>query len=246
MKGLCKRTANGVLAVLCGLALPGMNGCVTHYGDIDAFVITPKQSHSLKPYVIEPPDVVRIIAPNAPEIHNDQQVIRPDGYITLHLVGDQLASEKTPTQLAMEIQEKIGEFYEDVKVQVRVTAFNSKFYYMAGETRAGPRPYTGNNTVFDAVMRTGLPPTSWPSKAALIRPNEDGNLIRRMSVDLKAMQETGDFTRNAVLEEGDIVFIPINPLAAVGRAIRNLLSPVDPAIRVVTTPARVTSTGTGF
>lgn len=242
MKSLCKRVATGVLAALCGFALSGMAGCVTRYADIEDFVVTPKQSHSLKPYVIEPPDVIRIIAPNAPEIHNDQQRIRPDGVITLHLIGDQLASEKTPTQLAMEIQEKISEFYEDVKVQVRVTQYNSKVYYMAGETRSGPVAYTGNNTVFDAVMRSGLPPTSWPEKAALIRPNEDGNLIRRMSIDLKAMQETGDFSQNAVLEEGDIIFVPINPLAAVGRALQNLLMPINPAIRAVATPARVTNT----
>ena len=241
MNGLCKRAATGVFAVLGGLALSGTIGCVAHYADVDDFVVTPKQSHSLKPYVIEPPDVVRIIAPNAPEIHNDQQRIRPDGVITLHLIGDQLASEKTPTQLAMEIQEKISEFYEDVKVQVRVTQFNSKVYYMAGETRAGPVAYNGNNTVFDAVMRSGLPPTSWPEKAVLIRPNEDGNLIRRMSIDLKAMQETGDFRQNAVLEEGDIIFVPINPLAAVGRAVQNLLMPVNPALRAVSTPARVTA-----
>ncbi len=75
----------------------------------------------------------------------------------------------------------------------------------------------------------------------LIRPNEDGNLIRRMSIDLKAMQETGDFRQNAVLEEGDIIFVPINPLAAVGRAVQNLLMPVNPALRAVSTPARVTA-----
>ncbi|MAE64678.1 MAG: hypothetical protein CMJ18_10470 [Phycisphaeraceae bacterium] len=235
--------ANRILTRCAALLLAGSTltavGCAPHYTDFDDFVVTPRQKYSQKPYVIEPPDSITIVAPNAPEIHNITQGLRPDGYITLHLLGDQLAAGKTPTILAMELQEKISSYYDDVKVQVRVSGFNSKFYYMAGETRFGPSPFTGRDTVFTAVMRSGLPRSSWPQKAAVIRPNEDGELIRRMSVNLKTMIETGDLSRNAVLEEGDIVFIPINPLAAFGVAIQNLLVPVQPAISAVTTPARV-------
>ena len=226
--------------VMAAAALGGCGG--QQYTDYEHFQVAPSQSYRLKPYVIEPPDVIRIISPNAPEIDNVSQQLRPDGYITLHLVGDVLAADKTPKDLAQEIEEKIRDFYEDVSVQVRVSNFNSKFYYIAGESRSGPVSYTGNDTVFSAVMRAGLPRSAWPEKAVVIRPNEDGDLIRRMSVDLNAMIEKGDFRHNAVLEEGDIVFVPINPLAAVGVAIQNLLSPVSPALQAIATPARVTAT----
>lgn len=231
----------GVVVVLVWMGVHCLLAGCAKYTDFDAFVVTPRQSHSLKPYVIEPPDVITIIAPNATEIHNTSQRLRPDGYITLVLIGDMLASGKTPTLLAMEIQEKVYDYYEDVQVQVQVTRFNSKFYYMAGETRAGPVEYTGNDTVFDAVLRAGLLRSSWPKKGLLIRPNEDGELIRRLSIDFKAMIETGDLSRNAVLEEGDIVFVPINPLAMAGVMLQNLLAPVQPAISAIASPARAAS-----
>ena len=230
------------LLTAAALVAVAQGGCSPHYTDFDHFQVAPSQSYSLKPYVIEPPDVIRIISPNAPEIHNVSQRLRPDGYITLHLVGDVLAADKTPKDLSQEIEEKIRDFYQDVKVQVRVSAFNSKFYYVAGESRSGPVAYTGNDTVFSAVMRAGLPRSAWPEKAVVIRPNEDGDLIRRMSVDLKAMIEKGDFRHNAVLEEGDIVFVPINPLAAVGVLFQNLLAPIQPALSAVATPGRAAAT----
>ncbi len=235
------RRLHGVLPSIWVLFGVAVTGCVPHYTDHSHFVVTPRQTHSQKAYVIEPPDTILIVAPGATEIDGVSQSLRPDGAITLHLLGDVIAAGKTPTDLAHEVQEKILQFYEDVQVQIQVTGFNSKFFYLAGETRTGPQPFTGRDTVFSAVMSTGLPRTSWPEKAALLRPNEEGELIRRMSVDLKSMIETGDFRHNAVLEEGDIVWIPINPLAAVGVAIQNLLFPVQPVISAATTPAHLST-----
>ncbi len=227
--------------MLGGLSLSAMItaavACTPYYTDVNAFSHQ-SESYSEKPYVIEPPDAIRIIAPNAPELDQSIQQLRPDGYITLHLIGDMLAAGRTPTLLGLEIEEKVAEFYEDVKVQVQVEQFNSKAFYMGGETTSGPVAFTGNDTVLSAVMRSGLPRTAWPEKAVLIRPNEDGELTRRVSVDLKQMIETGDLSRNFVLEEGDIVFVPINPLAQVGVMIQNVLTPVQPAISAIATPGR--------
>ncbi len=231
------------VAILMTASLLTASGCApVRYTDYKAFIKRPTPVVGGKPYVIEPPDGLTIIAPSAPEIHNVGATVRPDGFITLHLLGDVFAAGKTPVQLAAEIEEKILKYYQDVNVQVQVTGFNSKFYYMAGETGAGPRPYTGRDTVFDAVMRGGLSRTAWPEKIVVLRPNEQGDLIRRMSINAKDMIEKGDMKYNAVLEEGDIIFIPINPLASVGVAVQNLLSPVSPIIQAASTPARV-STG---
>ncbi len=237
----CNRSL--ILLTLLVMAAAGAStGCAPHYTDFDAFMKKPRPVAGGKPYVIEPPDRIRILAPSAPEIHNLEQVLRPDGYITVFLLGDIFAAGKTPTQLAAEIQEKVLKYYEDAKVQVQVTQFSSKTYYVAGETPgASPWPYTGNDTVLDAVLRAGVPFTAWPEKAVVLRPSEEGELIRRMSVNLLDLWEKGDLSKNAVLEEGDIVFIPINPLAAVGRVVQNLLLPVDPVLRAASTPARASA-----
>lgn len=223
-----------ILAVLLAAA-----GCSPpHYTDHAAFIKKPRPIVGGKPYVIEPPDTIRIIAPNAPEVNNAQVTLRPDGVVTIYLLGDVFAAGKTPTQLASEIEEKILKYYVDATVQVEVVGFNSKFYYMAGETAMGPKPYTGKDTVLDAVLRAGIPRSAWPEKLVVLRPNEEEQLIKRMSLNFRDMIEKGDLRYNAVLEEGDIVFMPINPLAAIGVAVQNLLAPVQPIITGISTPAR--------
>ncbi len=229
-----------LLATVLLLAAFSVVGCgPPKYTDYEDFLPEPRPIVAGKPYVIEPPDTVQIIAPSAPEIHNQNLQLRPDGYITLHLIGDIFAAGKTPTQLGAEIEERILKYYQDVTVQVNITGFNSKFFYFAGEMGAGPRRFTGRDTLLHAVLSAGIPPTAWPEKAVVLRPNERRELIRRMSVDLREMYETGDLRYNAVLEEGDIVWVPINPFAAIGRFVQNLLSPVQPALNLATTPYRV-------
>lgn len=221
-----------------------LTGCTT-YNDVEAFIPEdPRPRFSTTAYVIEPPDSIRIIAPSVPELHNTSHRLRPDGMITLQLVDEVLAAGKRPRDLARELmgEDMIGKYYEGAKIQIEVTNFASKTYYVAGETSGSrPWPYTGNTTVLDAALNAGIPFTAWPEWAVLIRPSEDPELVRRMTVDLKDMWEKGDLSRNAVLEEGDILFVPINPLAAVGRVIQNLLMPVDPLIRAVSTPARASA-----
>lgn len=233
------------LLVLALVALSSV-GCVQKYTDYEAFIRNPRPIVGGRPYVIEPPDTIRIVAPEVPEIHNNSLRIRPDGYVTLALLGDLFAAGKTPTQLAAEIQSKALVYYEDVNVQVEVTGFNSKVYYMAGETSQGPKSYSGNVSVLDAVLGAGVPRSAWPEKLVLLRPNEEGRLIRRMSIDFDHMIRTGDLEYNVVVEEGDILYMPINPLAMVGVAIQNLLQPVSPVIQATQTPRQVAGVASGL
>ena len=101
-------------------------GCAPAYTDFEAFIKSPRPIVGGKPYILEPPDRVAVIAPGAPEIDGQGGTIRPDGYITLHLLGDIFVAGKTPSQLGAEIEEKILRYYQDVSVQVEVVGFNSK------------------------------------------------------------------------------------------------------------------------
>jgi len=250
LSGFCRlsRLSVALLAVVISLIAVGCSP--PHYADYDDFMKKPRPIVGGKPYVIEPPDQLRIIAPNAPELNNVQVTLRPDGVVTIYLLGDVFAAGKTPTQLASEIEEKILKYYEDVTVQIEVVGFNSKFYYMAGETSMGPKPYTGKDTVLDAVLRGGIPRSAWPKYTVVLRPNEEEQLISRMTIDFREMIEEGNLRYNAVLEEGDIVFMPINPLAAIGVAIQNILAPVNAVNSATSTPQRaaagVASAGTVF
>lgn len=232
------------LVVLAAIATMTV-GCVPNYTDHKAFVKSPKPVVGGKPYIVEPPDSLRIIAPNAPELHDQQVTLRPDGYITLYLVGDHFAAGKTPMQIAGELEQKVTKYYQDVTVQVEVVGFNSKVYYVAGETRNGPMPYTGKDTVLDALLRSGIPRTSLPSKALVLRPDGKGGVTKRMTINLNDMIKRGDIRNNAVLEEGDILYLPTNPFATVGYAVQNLLLPVNPILQGVATPTRAAAAASG-
>jgi len=220
-------------------ALVTLSGCVPNYTDHAAFIKRPKPLVGQGPYVLEPPDSVRIIAPNAPEIHNVLSTIRFDGFITLHLLGDVFAAGKTPSPLGAEIEEQILRYYEDVSVEVELARPASKRYYVAGTQSAGARPYNGRVTLLDVTISSTGDPRAWPEKIVVIRPNEDSELIRRATVNVKEMVEKGVLRNNFIIEEGHIVFIPLNPLAAVGQGIANLLQPITPAVQVLRSPAQV-------
>ena len=231
-------TLSVMMLVLGGMTLAGCDSTPI-YTDYEAFIKTPMPVVAGKPYVIEPPDVIQIIAPNAPEIHGMQQKVRPDGFITVYLLGDVMAAGETPEALSLKLEQQILKFYRDVVVQVTVVEFNSKVYYSAGQTIIGPHPYTGRDTVLDAVLRGGTPRTGHLEKVQVLRPSDDGQTVARMTVNCKVMIETGDLRQNAILEEGDIVYIPPTPLAAAGIAMQNLFQPINPIVEATAGPLSV-------
>ncbi len=60
-----------------------------------------------------------------------------------------------------------------------------------------------------------------------------------MEINLKKMVETGDLSQNVLLQPDDVVYVPANPLAAVGLTIQQLLFPIRPAVETIRTPATI-------
>jgi len=58
-----------------------------------------------------------------------------------------------------------------------------------------------------------------------------------MQVNMMKMVEKGDLSQNVLLRPNDVVYVPPNPLAAIGLAIQQILMPIRPAAETVTTPA---------
>ena len=92
------------------LALVIVGGAPPKYTDYDAFLKRPRPIVGGKPYVIEPPDTLRLLVPQVPELDSDtdrDKRVRPDGYVTFPLIGEVFAAGKTPTQLASEIEVRL-------------------------------------------------------------------------------------------------------------------------------------------
>ena len=106
-------------------------------------------------YRLVPGDKVRI------EVYKDAQLsqsvqIRPDGKITLPLIGDVAAINQTPNQLRQTITESLKEYMTNPSVTVIVVETVVPTAFVMGEVRApGSIQLRGEMTVLQALALTG-------------------------------------------------------------------------------------------
>jgi polysaccharide export outer membrane protein len=106
-------------------------------------------------YVIGPDDSLQITVWQEPSISGTFPV-RPDGMISLVLVGDIPAAGITPMHLAHDITVKLKKFIQDPVVSVVVAAVRSQRVYLVGEVqRAGPIELTAGMTPLQAIAQAG-------------------------------------------------------------------------------------------
>jgi polysaccharide export outer membrane protein len=180
---------------------------------------------------LEAPDVIEISV--IPQSELDRMVtIRPDGKISLPLIGDVFAEGMTPGDLTKKLTEEFSKYVKNPSVSVIVTGFNSKKIYVIGEVfRQGAFPYTGTTSVFEAVEEAG----SFTRRASLGRvilvrgALEDPIVI---DVNLKDVVTKGLKAKDLHLQPGDIVYVPPNGFAKAGYAVEQVLFPFMPILSV--------------
>jgi len=188
-------------------------------------------------YRIDPPDDIVIKAPDIKELDGQKQTVRPDGKISLELVGEVSVAGKTPVEVAEELKRLASKFYVMPQVRVEVVA-NSKFYYVFGFGSRGANkfPYTGRVTVVSAIADAGFSVEAWPQQIRLSRPGRDGEPNATAVIDFTKIASTGDMRQNYLVEDGDIIEIPFSPLAAWNVSLQQLLGPFTGSVSLVSSP----------
>ena len=223
----------GMLVVL--LTCPG---CANRHQDLLKFLKNHEHLVTATEYRVGIPDAIGVSAPRILEIDNANQRVGVDGKISLRLLGSVRVVGLTPKEIAAKLQELLEPYYQDPKVQVVVTEYASKHYYVLGEaSREGPYPYTGKDSVIDALSRAGLAFIAWRSEIRVIRPNPDPQQAVKVRVDLDHMMRTGDMRMNVLLEPGDIVYVPPTPLGWIGKRVQEVLYPFMPVFQAYQFPA---------
>ena len=117
-------------------------------------------------------------------------------------------------------------------VFVDITAYNSKTYFILGDVLVpGKLPWTGNETVLDALQYAGgLMPTAEPKDIRLVRPGRDGKPARVYKVDLAAIQERGDITANYQIFPGDRLIVGRNEVVKKTVEIDRLNAPIQSVV----------------
>jgi polysaccharide export outer membrane protein len=209
-----------------------LTGCFSsNPEDIQAFLMPDKVDVTAVNYLLQPPDEIEIRCSKVPEINGQRQWIRPDGVISFENFGEIQAAGRTPAQLANIIRGKALELYKlenDKPIDVQVIAYRSKAYYVLGQVlRPGAKIFTGRDTVLTAIANAHLNPMAWKERIQVIRPSNDENVKAKIfEVNFNRMQIHGDTSKNILLQEGDIVYVPPTILASLALRVEEVIRPI--------------------
>ena len=162
-------------------------------------------------YKIGVDDIVQVSVWRNPELGITVPV-RPDGMISVPLIGDVLAGGRTPTEVARTIQEKLTTYVREPQVAVILTELRSHEYLSRVRVTGAVRqpvsiPYRPGMTVLDAVLAAGgVTEFAAANRSSLYRKTTDST--RTYSIELDRILKRGDLATNFYVAPGDVITIP--------------------------------------
>ena len=239
--------AREIMVVILSLITISLTGCFSSRAkDIEAFIKPHEVEVTAERYTLQPPDEIEVHCSKVPEIHLQRQRIRPDGKIGFEVLGEFEAAGKTPEELANEVQQKVVQLYTlvgDKPIEVRLIAYWSKVYYVLGQVYLpGPKVYTGRDSVLYALAEAQPNPMAWLGRVQVIRPSADKSVRPKIfEVNFDHMAAHGDASKNILLQEGDIIYVPPTVLAAIAMKVEEVIRPIARAfagVNIVQTGGR--------
>jgi len=155
-----------------------------------------------KMYVMGPEDVISISVFNEPQMTRTE-VVRPDGKITMPLIGDLQAEGLTPERLKAQMTQALSTYVKNPDVTITVLAVNSKRYTISGQVmRSGPVALVLPTHVFDALSSVGFRDFANTKKIVIIRGS------KRIKFNYKDVLHGKHLEQNILLEPGDTIYVP--------------------------------------
>jgi polysaccharide export outer membrane protein len=165
-----------------------------------------------KEFLLGPEDVLEVAVWRNQDLSRTV-VVRPDGKISLPLIGDVQASGLSASQVAAKIAAKLTEFKEHPNVSVSIKEVNSYFIYVLGEVqRPGKYPIKSYATVLQGVsLASGFTNFASKDRMAVIRTvtkeNSEQHQIRIPVPYSELVSGKGEIG-NFVLKSGDTIVVP--------------------------------------
>jgi polysaccharide export outer membrane protein len=157
-------------------------------------------------YVIGAEDVLQVTVWKEPSLTGTFPV-RPDGMISMVLVGDVPAAGLTPMQLGKNVEARLKKFIQDPSVSVVVTAVNSQRIFVVGEVgKVGPLMLSPGMTPLQALSAAGGVTTFANSKHIYILRGLQGKQIK-IPFNYKLALK-GDNKQLISLQPGDTIVVP--------------------------------------
>ena len=230
------RRTNLLIGLLLIAVVLTSSGCFSAKAkNIQAFVKPHQVNVTAEQFILQPPDEIEVHCVKVPEINLQRQQIRSDGRVSFEGLGDVLAAGLTPEQLAEVLRDRASQLYTlpgGKPISVRVSAHRSRLYYVLGQVvQPGPKLFTGRDSVLTAVAAAHPAITGWTKHIQVIRPSADMAVKPKVfEVNFNRMMVHGDLSKNVLLQEGDIIYIPPTPLAAVAMVVEEFVRPIGRAL----------------
>jgi polysaccharide export outer membrane protein len=160
-------------------------------------------------------------------------LVGPDGTVNLRQYGVLHVAGKTVTEIRLDLQKHLAQYFDTPEVSVDVRQFNSKVFYVITEgagmgDNVRRVPSTGNDTVLDALSAiNGLSQVS-SARVWIARPAPGGfGCEQILPVDYEAIAKGGSTATNYQIMPGDRVFIAEDNLVAFNSYVSKLTAPVE-------------------
>lgn len=159
-------------------------------------------------YVLQPGDVLEVKFFYNPEL-NQAQPVRPDGRISLELIGDAQAAGKTVEQLRGHLAERYAATLKQPEVVVIVKEVAPRRIYVGGEVNSpGLLRVPGSLTALQAIFEAGGFKRSGQMKQVVILRYQGTPEPLFMTLDLKSSLNKGGPARDVPLQPFDVVWVP--------------------------------------
>ena len=164
-------------------------------------------------YIIQPGDELDIKFFYNPNL-NESITVRPDGRISLQLVGETIAAGQTPLGLTKLLTKGYDKELKNPEITVIVRSFGSRIYIDGEVKKPGELELMGPLTVMQAISRAeGRTEKAWEEAIVIRRIKGKPPLVIEVNID--AVLNGNDFGQDIGLVPFDIVYVPRSPIADV-------------------------------
>ncbi|ACY12852.1 polysaccharide biosynthesis/export family protein [Haliangium ochraceum] len=163
------------------------------------------------PYVLGVGDSLEINVWKNPDL-TTSVTVRPDGIITMPLIGDLYAAGKTTEELKKEIEAQLANYIklEVTKIAIKVTNATSNRFTVSGEV-AKPSTFQSPYyvTVAEAIaLAGGFSRFADRTRMRLLRRDHESGEVRTIPIDYTLIESGERPDMNLVLMPGDALYVP--------------------------------------
>ncbi len=160
-------------------------------------------------YIIGPEDVLEVTVWKNADLSKTVQV-RPDGKLSLPLIGDVSAVGRSSGQLTQEIADRLKSYMENPTVSIVIREVNSYAIFVLGEViRPGKYPLKSKTTLLQAItLAQGFTAVAARNKIVIFRLGKDAEGLAKIKASYDDIVLRDGTKQNIELKPGDQIVVP--------------------------------------